>query len=113
MEGLAAACAPAASAPAITRFSTGDLLPLDPEPANAPSEVRAAVKDCLAAARLVRTEVASGERLSAARAAVGLVRAYDRVLDNIRLVPLSGQEQQSLRDQLAPVTELLRKYRLR
>ncbi|MGA2593606.1 MAG: hypothetical protein ABSH32_27130 [Bryobacteraceae bacterium] len=86
---------------------------LDPELAIEESEVRAGVQNCLAAARLVQTEVACGERLSAARAAVELVRAYDRVLDNIRLVPLSGQEQQSLRDQLAPVTELLRKYRLR
>lgn len=86
---------------------------IDPDPAIAESEVRAAVQSCLSAARLVETEVSCGERLSAARAAVELVRAYDRVLDNIRLVPLSGQEQQSLRDQLAPVTELLRKYRLR
>ena len=34
-------------------------------------------------------------------------------LDNIQLVPLSPPEQQRVRDRLTPVTELLRKYRLR
>jgi hypothetical protein len=64
-------------------------------------------------ARWTQTAIASGERLAAARAAVELVNAYDRVLENIRLVPLSLPEQQRVRDQLTPVTELLRKYRLR
>jgi hypothetical protein len=44
---------------------------------------------------------------------VELVKAYDRVLENIRLAPLSLPEQQRVRDRLTPVTELLRKYRLR
>jgi hypothetical protein len=71
------------------------------------------VRNCLALATWTRTAVASGERLAAARSAVELVKAYDRVLENIRLVPLSVLEQQRVRDKLSPVTELLRKYRLR
>jgi hypothetical protein len=67
----------------------------------------------VALARSTGTLVAAGDRLAAARAAVELVRAYDRVLENIRLVPLSLPEQQCARDRLAPVAELLRKYRLR
>ncbi len=57
--------------------------------------------------------MAAGERLAAARAAVELVKAYDRVLEHIRLVPLSLPEQQRVRDRLTPVAELLRKYRFR
>lgn len=68
---------------------------------------------CLAMARSTSALLAGGDRLAAARAAVELVRAYDRVLENIRLIPLSLLEQQRVRDQLAPVAELLRKYRLR
>ena len=83
------------------------------EPWIADSNVRDEVLSCLALARSTQTAVASGERLAAARAAVELVKAYDRVLENIRLVPLSLSEQQRMRDQLTPVTELLRKYRLR
>jgi hypothetical protein len=64
-------------------------------------------------ARSTSALLAGGDRLAAARAAVELVRAYDRVLENIRLIPLSLLEQQRVRDQLAPVAELLRKYRLR
>jgi len=67
----------------------------------------------LALAHSTQTLVAARDRLAAARAAVELVKAYDRVLENIRLVPLSLPEQQRIRDRLAPVAELLRKYRLR
>jgi len=88
-------------------------LQLPPQPEIADSNVREEVQSCLALARSTQTAVASGERLAAARAAVELVKAYDRVLENIRLAPLSLPEQQRVRDQLAPVTELLRKYRLR
>lgn len=77
------------------------------------SAVMSEVKDCLAFSRTVETQVSTGERLIAARAVVDLVRAYDRVLDNIRLTPLSVEEQQSMRDRLGPVTQLLRRYRLR
>jgi hypothetical protein len=76
---------------------------------NVPDEV----ESCLALARSTQTLVAAGDRLIAARAAVDLVKAYDRVLENTRLVPLSLQEQQRVRDRLTPVAELLRKYRLR
>ena len=71
------------------------------------------VESCLALARSTQTLVAAGERLAAARAAVELVKAYDRVLEHIRLVPLSPPEQQRVRDRLTPVAELLRKYRFR
>jgi len=71
------------------------------------------VEACLTLSRTVETQVSTGERLNAARAVVALVRAYDRVLDNIRLTPLSVEEQQSMRDRLGPVTQLLRKYRMR
>lgn len=71
------------------------------------------VRRCVALARRTQTVVESGERLNAARTAVELVRAYDRVLEQIRLVPLSLPEQQRVRDQLSPVAELLRKYRFR
>jgi hypothetical protein len=77
------------------------------------SSVLCEVQACLTMSRTVETQVSSGERLVAARAVVALVRAYDRVLDNIRLTPLSVEEQQSMRDQLGPVTQLLRKYRMR
>jgi hypothetical protein len=77
------------------------------------STVISEVQACLAQSRAVQTQVSTGERLIAARAVVELVQAYDRVLDNIRLTPLSVEEQQSMRDRLGPVTQLLRKYRLR
>ena len=77
--------------------------------ANLPDEV----ESCLALARSTQTLVTAGDRLTAARAAVDLVRAYDRVLEDIRLVPLSPEEQRRVRDRLTPVAELLRKYRLR
>ena len=77
------------------------------------SAVLSEVLACLALSRTVETQVSTGERLIAARAVVELVRAYDRVLDNIRLTPLSVAEQQSMRDRLGPVTQLLKKYRLR
>ncbi len=83
------------------------------EPRIADFRVRDAVENCVAMARSTETLVAAGDRLAAARAAVELVRAYDRVLENIRLVPLSLPVQQRVRDRLAPVAELLRKYRLR
>jgi len=83
------------------------------EPGTADSNIQNDVQSCLALARWTETAVASGERLAAARAAVELVGAYDRVLEKIRLVPLSLSDQQRMRDQLTPVTELLRKYRLR
>ncbi len=86
---------------------------MPPESGIADAAVRDAVQNCLAMARSTETAVASGERLAAARAAVELVKAYDRVLENIRLVPLSLPEQQRVRDQLTPVAALLRKYRLR
>ena len=70
-------------------------------------------RDGLALARSTQTLAAAGDRLATARAAVELVKAYDRVLENIRLVPLSLLEQQRVRDRLTPVAELLRKYRLR
>jgi len=88
-------------------------LRVPPEFGIAGPDIQAELESCLALARSTQTMVASGERLAAARAAVDLVRAYDRVLDNIRLVPLSIPEQQRVRDQLAPVKDLLRKYRLR
>jgi len=75
--------------------------------------VRGEVQSCLALARSTQTLVAAGDRLKAARAAVELVKAYDRVLESIRLAPLSLPEQQRVRDSLAPVAELLRRYRLR
>jgi len=85
--------------------------PSEPEIAgvNVPEEV----ESCLALARSTQMLVAAGDRLTGARAAVTLVAAYDRVLENIRLVPLSPPEQRRMRDRLAPVAELLRKYRLR
>ena len=89
------------------------MLPFPPELGIADSSIRDEVKSCLDLARWTQTAVASGERLAAARSAVELVKAYDRVLENIRLVPLSVPEQQCVRDRLTPVTELLRKYRLR
>jgi Tat protein secretion system quality control protein TatD with DNase activity len=76
---------------------------------NIPDEV----ESCLALARATQTLVAGGDRLAAARAAVDLVKAYDRVLENIGIVPLPLAEQERVREQLAPVAELLRKYRLR
>jgi Tat protein secretion system quality control protein TatD with DNase activity len=76
-------------------------------------DVWAEIENCLALARETEVAIVSGERLKAARSAVDLARAYDRVLENIGLVPLSAQEQQRVRDQLAPVREQLRKYRLR
>jgi hypothetical protein len=77
------------------------------------STVQFEVQACLTLSRTVEMQVSTGERLIAARAVVELVRAYDRVLDNIRLTPLSVEEQQSMRDQLGPVTQLLRRYRMR
>jgi hypothetical protein len=71
------------------------------------------VQACLTQSRTVEMQVSTGERLNAARAVVALVRAYDRVLDNIRLTPLSVEEQQSMRDRLGSVTQLLRRYRMR
>ena len=79
----------------------------------ADSHVREEVESCLALARSTQTLVAAGDRLAAARAAVDLVRAYDRVLEIVQLVPLSLPEQQHVRGRLTPVAELLRKYRLR
>ena len=64
-------------------------------------------------ARSTETLLASGDRVAGARAAVELVKAYDRVLENIRLALLSIPEQQRAREHLAPVRDLLRKYRLR
>ena len=83
------------------------------EPGIADSNVLDEVENCLALARRAQTAAAAGERLAAARTAVELVNAYDSVLENIRLLPLSLPEQQRVRDRLTPVTELLRKYRLR
>ena len=77
------------------------------------STVISEVQACLALSRTVSAQVSTGERLVAARAVVELVKAYDRVLDNIRLTPLSIEGQQSMRDRLGPVTQLLRRYRLR
>jgi hypothetical protein len=77
--------------------------------AHAPDEV----ESCLALARSTQTLSAAGERLAAARAAVELVKAYDRVLEQIRLVPLSLPEQQRVHARLTPVAQLLRKYRFR
>jgi hypothetical protein len=71
------------------------------------------VQACVRQSRTVEAQVSTGERLIAARAVVDLVRAYDKVLDNIRRTPLSVEEQQSMRDRLGPVTQLLRKYRMR
>jgi hypothetical protein len=87
------------------------ILPVPPETAE--SDVRAEVESCLALARSTEAMLAAGERLAAARRAVDLVRAYDRVLENIRLVSFSLTEQQRVRNQLAPVKELLKRYRLR
>jgi len=84
-----------------------------PEPEAAETTVRAEIEACLALAHATEIMLAAGQRLAAARQAVELVRAYDRVLENIRLVPVSISEQQRVRDQLAPVKDLLRKYRLR
>ena len=71
-------------------------------------------RDGLALARSTQTLAAAGDRLATARAAVELVKAYDRVLEeHSALVPLSLLEQQRVRDRLTPVAELLGKYRLR
>ncbi len=83
------------------------------EPGIEDFNIRDEVEGCLASARSTQTLVAAGERLAAARAAVELVKAYDRVLENIQRAPLPLAEQQRVRDRLAPVAELLRKYRLR
>ena len=80
------------------------------EPEIADSGLPDEVENCLALARWTQTAAASGERLAAARAAVELVKAYDRVLEDMDLSP---PEQQRVRDRLTPVTVLLRKYRLR
>jgi hypothetical protein len=77
------------------------------------STVQFELQACLEKSRSVEVQVSNGERLSAARAVVDLVRAYDMVLDHIRLTPLSIDEQQSMRDRLGPVTQLLRRYRMR
>lgn len=77
------------------------------------ANVRTEVESCVALARATDSMLGSGERLAAARRAVDLVRAYDGVLEKIRLSPLSIAEQQRVRDRLAPVKDLLRKYRLR
>ena len=71
------------------------------------------VENLLAQARDTAALASTGERLAAARAAVDLVKAYDRVLEHIRLASLSLPEQQRVRDRLSPVALLLRKYRLR
>jgi Tat protein secretion system quality control protein TatD with DNase activity len=76
-------------------------------------EIRAELATCLALARETELAVIAGERLAAARRAVDLARAYDRVLENAGLDSLSAQQQQNVRDQLAPVREQLKKYRLR
>jgi len=76
-------------------------------------EIRAGVATCLALGRETELAVIAGERLAAARHAVDLVRAYDRVLENAGLDSLPAQQQQQVRDQLAPVREQLKKYRLR
>jgi hypothetical protein len=89
------------------------ILELPSEPGIGDFVVREEVETCVAMARSTETLLAAGDRLAAARAAVELVRAYDRVLEKIRLVPLSLMEQRRLRDRLAPVAELLRKYRFR
>ncbi len=86
---------------------------LDPERMTAESEVRNELRECVALARVTEMATAAGERLNAARSAVKLVKAYDRVLERIPLVTLSAVEQKRMRDQLSPVTELLKKYRLR
>ena len=84
-----------------------------PERETAATSVRGEVENCLALARSTEILVVSGERLAAARRAVELVKAYDRVLEHIRLASLSLPEQQRVRDRLSPVALLLRKYRLR
>ena len=76
-------------------------------------DIRAELESCVALARETQSALESGERLTAARRAVDLVRAYDRLLENIRLVSLPATEQKCVRDRLAPIKELLRKYRLR
>ena len=84
-----------------------------PEPGIGDSDIHAEVQNCLALARRAEAAAAAGHRLEAARAAVELVKAYDSVLEKVQLLPLSSPEQQRVREHLAPVTELLRKYRLR
>ena len=88
-------------------------LRLPTQPRIADLTVQDEVQSCLELARSTQTLVAAGDRLAAARAAVELVKAYDRVLENIRLASLSLLEQRRARDQLTPVAELLKKYRLR
>ena len=88
-------------------------MPLPSEPGIVDFNVSDEVESCLALARSTQAVAAAGERLAAARAAVELVKAYDRVLEHIRLVPLSLPEQQRVRDRLTPVADLLRKYRFR
>jgi hypothetical protein len=75
--------------------------------------MQADVQSCLKLARITQSDLAAGQRLAGARAAVDLAKAYDRVLENVRRFSRSLEEQQRILDQLAPVTELLRKYRLR
>ena len=76
-------------------------------------DLRACLENCLALARATETLVASGERLAAARAAVDLVKAYDELLETLRLVSLSIPEAERVHDQLTPVRNQLRKYKLR
>jgi hypothetical protein len=87
--------------------------PVSADATNLESEVIAEIHGCLALARAAKEQVDFGERLTAARAVVELVTAYDKIQETLRLTPLSDRKRQSLENCLSPVGELLRKYRLR
>jgi len=89
------------------------MLRVPPETGFAGFNIRAEVENCLQLARKTEAAATAGDRLAAARGAVELVRAYDRVLEDIRSIALPLQQEKHARDQLAPVTGLLRRYRLR
>lgn len=89
------------------------ILPLPREPEIEDLHIRGEVRHCLELAQRAHTAAAAGDRLTAARVAVDLVRAYDKLLENIRLIPLPASEEKRVRDRLMPVTELLRRYKLR
>jgi hypothetical protein len=87
--------------------------PVSGDAINLESGVIAQIHGCLALARAAKEQVDFGERLTAARAVVELVVAYDKVRDTLVSIPLSDQQRKSMETWLSPVAELLRKYRLR
>ncbi len=89
------------------------ILPLPREPEIEDPHIRGEVRNCLDLAQRAHAAASAGDRLTAARVAVDLVKAYDKLLENIRLISLPATEEKRVRDRLMPVTELLRRYKLR